>query len=233
MTDLKTLLTDIDWTTNIVTSLGSGSTLEQMEAAALRIAIWSKQLEEVDEGNPALCFVREMQHAIQHSNALIGLCLYKPSASCSRTLVESCIYYTYFRTHIEELATLTSDKRYYVSKSEVIDYHKQHTANFKNHQEKFNLVGRLDTWYSRVSAVVHGQIPGSWNTHSALSQTSYAADVHALALTTLLEGVSIVNDILLCTVVRTLWKGFAPEAKKYLIKGMEASKRDTLSLDRQ
>ena len=231
MTTLQTVLTGIDWTANIQTSLGSGTTLADIDSAAYRIAVWSTQLEQADAGNPALCFVREMQHSIQHSGALIGLCLYKPSAASSRTFVESCIYYTYFRTHPEELATLVFDAKYHVGKNEIIEYHKQHTSEFKARQEVIGLVGRLDTWYSRASAVVHGQIPGTWNTHGELAQTAYSKDVHGRALATLLEGVSIVNDLLLCTTAKPLWKGFAPEAKTFLTKGMPAAKRQALSLD--
>jgi len=231
MTTLQTILTGIDWTANIQTSLGSGTTVADIDRAAYRIAVWSMQLEQADSGNPALCFVREMQHSIQHSGALIGLCLYKPSAASSRTFVESCIYYTYFRTHPEELATLVSDAKYHVGKAEIIEYHKLHTSEFKARQEAIGLVGRLDSWYSRTSAVVHGQVPGTWNTHSELAQTSYSKDVQKLALATFLEGAVIVDDLLLCTVATRLWKGFAPEAKTLLTKGMPAAKRQALSLD--
>jgi hypothetical protein len=228
---LQTILTGIDWTANIQASLGSGSTLASIDGAAHRIAVWSMQLEQADVGNPALCFVREMQHSIQHSGALIGLCLYKPSAASSRTIVESCLYYTYFRTHPEELATLVFDPKYYVGKSEIIEYHRQHTSKFKAMQDALGLVGRLETWYSQTSAVVHGQLPGAWSTHSELTQTSYSKEVQDLALGTLLGGVEIVNDLLLCTVAKPLWNAFAPDAKTYLTKGMPAPKRQALSLD--
>jgi hypothetical protein len=232
MNNLLTVLNAIDWKTNIAESLGAGTTLAEVDAAAHRIAVWSRQLEEADRENPALSFVREMQHSIQHAGALIGLCLFKPSAACSRTLVESCIYYTYFRNHSEELATLIRDSRYYVSKSEIIEYHKIHTNHFKSHQQSFNLVSSLDDWYSSVSAIVHGQIPGSWNTHDDLSKTSFADDVQKLALKTLVDGTNIVNDLLFCTISGTLWRKFAPEAKAFLIKGMPANKREALGLDR-
>jgi hypothetical protein len=231
VTTLHDILTAIDWVANIRASLGIDTTVNDIDSAATRIAVWSKQLEQADEGNPALCFVREMQHSIQHSGALIGLCLYKPSAASSRTLVESCIYYTYFRTHPEELATLVLDSKYYIGKAEIIDYHKQHTAEFKAREQTLGLLGRLELWYSRTSAVVHGQIPGTWNTHRELAETSYSKDVQEKALMTLLDGVSIVNDLLLCTVARRLWTSFAPEAKTFLTKGMSAAKRQALNLD--
>ena len=231
MTTLQAILTGIDWAANINTSLGSGTTVAKIDQAAHRIAVWSLQLEQADTDNPALCFVREMQQSIQHSGALIGLCLYKPSAASSRTLVESCVYYTYFRTHHEELATLVVNPKYYVSKNEIIEYHSLHTTSFKSRQVTLNLIARLQGWYSRTSSIVHGQIPGAWNTHADLAQTCYSKEVQDLALSTLLDGVSIVNDLLLCTVAKQLWKSFAPDAKKFLTKGMAAATRQALNLD--
>lgn len=228
---LDNVLAAINWHANIQTSLGSGSTLADIDDAAKRIAIWAGQLEQADAGNPALSFIREMQHSIQHSGALIGLCLYKPSAACSRTLVESCIHYTYFRTHAEELATLVSDAKYHIGKAEIIEYHKLHTFGFKARQDKLGLLGRLDKWYSQTSAIVHGQIPGAWSTSAALSQTAFNEEVQILAVNTLLEGTSIVNDLLLCAVAQRFWTIFAPEAKSYLVKGIPGATRTALMLD--
>ena len=207
------------------------NTLTDIDNAVYRIAVWSLQLEQADMNNPALCFIREMQHSIHQSGALIGLCLYKPSATSSRVFVESCLYYTYFRTHLEELATLVLNPKYYVGKSEIMDYHKQHTQQFKKKQEALGLLSRLETWYSHTSAVVHGQLPGVWNTHNELSQISYSKETQDLALSTLLDDVGIVNDLLLCTVTKVLWNGFAPESKTFLTKGMSAAKRAALGLD--
>lgn len=231
MTNLETILVGIDWKKNIHNSLGSENTLSNIDEAALRLAVWSKQLEEADIGNPALSFVREMQHSFQHSGALIGLCLYKPSAASSRTFLESCLYFSYFRTHLEELETLVSDSKYYIGKSEILAYHKQHTSGFKERQEALGLITRLDTWYSKTSAVVHGQIPGAWNAHNDLVQTGFSKNVHDLALNTLLQGTKLVNDILLCTVASRLWNCFASDAKTFLMKGIVGEKRELIGLD--
>jgi hypothetical protein len=233
MNSLDAILKGIDWTKNVQDSFESGSSLEEIDAATYRIALWSSQLEQADAENPALCFVREMQNSVQQSGALIGLCLYKPSASSSRTLVESCLYYTYFRSHFDELSTLLRNDRYFVSKSEIIEFHKLHTPSFVDRQQPLGLVGRLETWYSKTSAIVHGQVPGAWSIHSALEETSFSETTHALALGTMLEGVQIVNDILLCTVAQQLWNSFSPQAKGLLTKGMSAELRQTLRLDRK
>lgn len=89
-----------------------------------------------------------MQTAGIQAAILIGLAMYKASASSMRAMLEAGLYYTYFRTHPEELATLVSDARYFIGKSEIIDYHKLHSAGFKSNQEKLGLITKLDSWYS-------------------------------------------------------------------------------------
>ena len=232
MSSLSAILKAIDWRENIKRSLSSGSTEAEIERATRRIAVWSNQLEILDQGNPALSFVREMQSAIQNSGLLISLCLYKASAASSRTLLETCLYYTYFRTHPSELATLVNDPKYYVSKGEIVDYHKIHTPCFKNAQAALSLVGNLESWYSKVSAVVHGQIPGAWNAHAALTEISFSEPTHALALATMLEGEQLVNNWLIATVAKELWAGFAPDAKAYLLKGLSGGLKATIGLTR-
>lgn len=231
MTNLKGVLHSVDWARNIDTALAHASTLSELERAILRVAVWSKQLEILDQGNPSLSFVREMQIAVQSGAALISLCLYKPSAASSRTFFESCLYYTYFRTHLDELSTLVVDPAYYLAKGEIVDYHKTHTAHFKTSQAALNLLPKLEAWYSQVSAVIHGQIPGAWNTHPGLAETSFSQPAHELALRTLLDGEKIVHELLLSTVARRLWAGFAPEAKTYLLKGLAGQTKTLLGLD--
>lgn len=229
--NLPSVVTGIAWDANIKAAFSDKALLVRLEAALMRIAVWSKQLEICDEGNPALCFVREMQVAAQQGAALLGLCIYKASAASARTILETCLYYTYFRTHPQELASLIRVKKYYVSKSEVLDYHRAHSVEFLRLQEVFGLLGNLDSWYSSVSAVVHGQIPGAWSAHSALSEISFSADTYALALDTFASGEELVHQILLCTVGQSLWSGIAPDAKRFLLKGLPGAKREALGLD--
>lgn len=228
---LPQVLKSVDWHSNIDSAFADSQLLQQLENALYRVAIWSHQLEIADKDNPALCFVREMQVAAQQGAALIGLCLYKSAAASARTVVETCLYYTYFRTHPEELATLVRVEKYYISKSEILDYHKLHTDNFTSHQEVFGLIGNLERWYSKVSSVVHGQIPGAWNNHAALNQISYDDTTHKLAVETLSTGERLVHELLLCTTGHSLWPSFGPDAKKQLLKGLAGEKRNLLGLD--
>ncbi|WP_137153884.1 hypothetical protein [Rhizobium sp. FKL33] len=230
-TTLPEVLKSVDWCSNIDATFADSPTLKKLENALFRIAVWSHQLESADQDNPALCFVREMQLAAQQGAALIGLCLYKSAAASARTLLETCLYYTYFRTHLEELSTLIRVERYYISKTEIIEYHKLHTIGFIPRQEAFGLIGNIDKWYSKVSAIVHGQIPGAWNDHVALDKISFSAATSKLAVDTFITCEQLVHELLLSTTGHQLWAGFAPDAKKELVKGLPGEKRQLLGLD--
>ncbi|MFO6429799.1 hypothetical protein ACLBKT_06865 [Erythrobacter sp. W302b] len=231
MTSLEGILQSIDWKSNCKIALSHNDAEEMIRELNTRIAVWSKQLEIVDFGNPALSFVREMQASAQMSGALVGLCLYKASAAASRSLVESCLYYSYFRTHPEELATLANNEKFYISKQEIIEYHKLHTVGFVAAQGQFGLVSELQLWYSQVSAVVHGQVPGTWGGYQSLSDIGFVDTVQDQAMATLLTAGRLANDLLLCTVSGKFWASFAPDAKQFLLKGMAGSKRQALGLD--
>lgn len=228
---LKGVLQSVDWGKNIESSLAKPEISSALEAAAMRLAVWSKQFEVIDTKNPALCFTREMQILVQQSSALIGLCIYKASAATTRAFVETALYYTFFRTHHDELATLVRKKDYYISKSFVIKFHHEHTPDFAKFEQVTGLVGRLDNWYSIVSAVVHGQMPGAWNNHATLSDIAFHSDTQELAVKAFLDAEAIVNDLFFCTVGQKFWSSFAPDAKAYLIKGMPGSVREQLGLD--
>ncbi len=91
MSQLLDELTKVNWSQNITTSLAHDGTGTEIDRAAHRLAVWSKQLETLDAGNPALSFIREMQIAMQSCGVLIGLCIYKQSAAAARTMVETCL----------------------------------------------------------------------------------------------------------------------------------------------
>jgi hypothetical protein len=231
MITLSSILKSVDWRGNIDVAFADADDLKRLESALMRIAVWSKQLETADLGNPALCFVRETQIAAQQSAALLGLCIYKASAGSSRTLLETCLYYTFFRTHLDELATLVRVQKYYLTKSDILDYHRLHTPRFIERQEVFGLIGNVEQWYSKISAVVHGQIPGAWNAHSSIRDISFSKETHTLALENFITGEDLVHKTLLCTTGGQLWGTFTPDAKAYLVKGLAGEKRALLGLD--
>ena len=88
-------------------------------AGNLRLALWSKQFEDADSGNPALCFIREMQVAGQHVAVLVALSLYKPAAGSVAQFSKQLSAYTYFRSHRAELETLAGGVQFYCTERDV------------------------------------------------------------------------------------------------------------------
>src|SRR5260221_11290517 len=106
---LVAALKAVDWNINVDRFLNNANAVDTISKGNLRLAVGSKQLENSDKHNPALCFIRELQVAGHNVAALAALALYKPAAASMRTILEAALYYSYFRTHISELATLAID----------------------------------------------------------------------------------------------------------------------------
>jgi len=150
---LEKALVAVDWSANVSAFLKDPVQTEAIAKANFRLAVWSKQFEATDRSNPALAFVREMQAAGHHVAALIALGLYKPAAGSMRTAFETALYYTYFRTHKTELTTLLRNSEFFVSKQEVIDFHKLHSRKFTLLQQSFGLISQMNGWYSEMSGL--------------------------------------------------------------------------------
>lgn len=226
-------LKSVNWSANV-----EGFVLEQaicieLDAGCRRIAIWSKQLENIDGGNPAISFVRALQIAAHQSVATMSLGIYKAAATSIRGLVENALYYTFFRNHPVELASLVRNRDYYVTKSEILAFHKSHTPGFKVVQDKVGLIGRIEEWYSRVSAIVHGQILGAWVDQKSLGDIKINKVTLQLAAAEFCEAERIVHFLFLATVGREFWDGFSPPAKKTLLSGVAADIREVFGLDKQ
>lgn len=226
-------LRSVDWSANVERFVLEETICAELDAACKRIATWSKQLENIDGKNPAISFVRALQIAAHQSVATMSLGIYKAAATSIRGLVENALYYTYFRTHPVELASLVRDKDYYVAKGEILTFHKVHTPGFKVVQDKVGLVGRIEEWYSRVSAIVHGQIPGTWVDQKALADIKVNVATLKLAAAEFCEAEGIVHFLFLATVGREFWDSFAHPAKKLLLSGIAADVREVFGLDRQ
>jgi hypothetical protein len=123
-----------------------------------------------------------MQVSSQYVAVLVALSLYKPAASAMRIMVETALYYTYFRTHHAELATLARDPAFYVEKRDLVEYHKKHTPDFGSLQSRLGVLVRLERWYSTVSAIVHGQIPGAWVEHKIVAEIKNIAATQEVSL---------------------------------------------------
>ena len=104
-------------------------------------------------------------------------------------------------------------------------------SNFVNYQEKLNLIGDLSLWYSNISAIVHGQIPGVWIEHKSLDSISHNPATLKTVVNTFVKGERIVHHLFLCTTGRDLWDFFSTTAKGKLIKGLSGEMKTILGLD--
>lgn len=229
---LQEKLTSVDWKKNISSSIAAKTAIERLDKACGRIAVWSRQFEIIDKGNPALSFVRGLQVCSQHIAACTCLGLYRAAAASIRGTVENGLYYSYFRDHPVELTSLVRESSYYLSRNDIIDYHKLHTVNFKDLQNSLGLVGRLDEWYKRISAVVHGQIPGQWVEHTSLEGISFHQETLDIVIKEFETGEKILHDFFLITIGRNEWDRLSTKSKKHLISGMPGDIKTILGLDK-
>lgn len=228
---LERALKAVDWNVLAKEFLQQANLRDEVETANLKLAIWARQIESIEGNSPAATFIREMQSAGQQVAVLTALALYKPAAAAMRTMLETAMYFSYFRTHPVELSTLLREPKYFIDKVDVIDYHKLHTADFPNLEQRFGLLGRLNTWYSFISSVVHGQIPGGWMRHKSIADLKHDLTTLPTVVKTFTEGTALVHAFFLCTVARNLWPSFSTGAKRSLLAGLSGDQKTALGLD--
>jgi hypothetical protein len=229
---LAAALGAVNWAGNVAQYCAEVEIIERMEVAGVRLAVWSKQFENIEGTRvPAICFIREMQTAGHLVATASALGCYKLAASGMRTVVETALYYSYFRIHEVELATLLRDDKWYISKQEILDYHVLHTPGFAELQKKFPLSAILNPWYNKISAIIHGQVPGTWHTQKAIIDIKSDPTLSKEVAEQFEECVRIVDRLFLLTVGRELWGVFSSSAKKRLLRGVPGEIKTLLVLD--
>jgi hypothetical protein len=227
---LISALSAVDWNAQIA-AFAPQDEMKEIAQACMTLAVWARQLEDAEKGNLALPFIREMQVASHNVAALAGLSLYKAAAASIRTSVECALYYVYFRSHPSELATLVRDNAYYIDKNSIIAYMKVHIPNFLQREQSVNLIGRLNDWYSEISAIVHGQKPGGWASKKAIESTKFDKGALGEMTKKFQEGVQIVDGLFKVALAPEIWFRFSTDAKKLLVKGMPGNQKQVLQLD--
>ena len=210
---LKSALSNVDWNANVSEFLKNKGICDTIEKCNVRLAIWARQFEIADRDNPSLAFIREMQVAGHQVAALTSLALYRPAAAAMRTMMETALYYTYFRTHPSELATLARQPKYIIYKEYILDYHKTHTLDFLELQEQFGLISKCKEWYKKISSIVNGQLPGTWLKPKPLVDTEHAEDILPIVGESFRDGEEIIHKLFLCTAGRELRGDFSTTAK--------------------
>lgn len=228
---LVAALKAVDWNDHVKQFCSQPAATAAMAANNLRLAVWATQFEAIDSPNPALCFVREMQMAGHLVAVNTALACYKAAAGSLRTIVETALYYTYFRNHEKELATLVRSDRWYISKDEILDYHKLHTPDFQDSQQKLGVVAKLNPWYSKISSIIHGEMPGVWITHKAVAEMKPHAATQAEVLAEFDNCVQIVDGLFFASAGKEMWDYFQTPAKQSLLKGMPGDVKKALKLD--
>lgn len=228
---LELALKKVAWRANIDALLEDQPNAARIQENTALMTTWAHEISSFDAGNIAIGFVREMQVAAQHTATLCSIAMYKASAATMRTMVECALYYTYFRVHPVELSTLIRDEGYFLSKSEIIEFHKVHTIDYSKRQKTVGLNSKLDKWYSEISSVVHGQIPGLWHKHAAISDIKYDSEMCSVAVDSYTRAVEIANLLFLVTLGYPYWEYVSSPAKKIILRGMSGDKKTALGLD--
>lgn len=221
----------VDWNANVAAFCDSTALATRVEACNLRIAVWARQLELIEGTNSAIAFVREMQRGGHDVACTLSLALYKPAASAMRSLLECALYYAFFRVHPAELHTLVRDSKYYVSKKDITAYFAKHVESFSQRQSSLNYLERLESWYSRTSAIVHGQIPGVWAVGTDVRKTIHEAKVLEDVVAHFEEAVRLMQDTFLCAIGQSIWAFVESDAKEIIVKGMPGGAKHSLGLD--
>lgn len=224
--DLPSVLKAVRWAENVDIFCETSDTASRVERCMRRLAIWAQQIEIADKGNPALCFIHEARVQSHYVAALLGVALYKPAAGTMRALLDSALYYSFFRSHPVELGTLVRDANYFLQKHDIVEFHKQHTARFA----ELGPGKRLHDWYREASAIVHGQHPGAWVTHAQLKELRHDSATLEKALVMFERVTAIVESLFLVTIAPDLWSDFAIEVRKQLLREVSGDLKRALGL---
>jgi len=224
---LAATLQSVDWVANVTAFLADKKIVEAIERGCHLVSVWNHEISFQDSENPALPFLQEMKASLFHVPACFSLGLYKPAASSLRAAVENALYYSYFHNHSSELMTLVRDDKFYISKKHIVEFHTQHTPDFKKNQSAVGFSVELEAWYSEISAIVHGQIPGVWTTPS-LGMTSFNSELNRAAHREFTRAILLINNLFLLTIPEEIWEGFGSPSRQLFLKGMSGVKKRAL-----
>lgn len=220
MSSLANKLAQINWNDNTAEAAKEEDLFCEAQKQLKLLALWCKQLENIYRNNPALPFIREAQVSTQDLCCLISLGIYKCSASSLRTLLESMLYFSYFKDHPVELKSLVTVKPYYLSKKDILDYHLVHTEHFNRKYKAISLNDKLEAVYSEISAIVHGQMPGAWHSSGSLTDKKFNKQLATLVVEQLTKTMQVINPFLLILINDDEWRNIDHNVQKVFLSGM-------------
>lgn len=227
-TDLQDKLAQIDWTAITTNSLKENSGFSDIQASCKVMTTWLNELCELYEGNYALSFLKEAYVSINDYSTSMSIALYKLSAASMRTILESILYYSYFKDHPKELHTLINDSSYYLTRSDILEYHYKHTNNFKVGSRELNLISSMDNFYSEVSAIIHGQIPGVWQPNVKLDNRSHCKKTFNASVEHFKSLASIINHFLILHLTEEEWQSINIRSRELFLKGLKPQAKITI-----
>ena len=220
----------VDWDRNSSAFCENPSWPQRVDDALAVVAVWVHQLEKMDQGNPALSFVREAHSSAIAASVLMAVGMYKPAAASMRACLECAMYFSFFRDHPAELRTLTLSPAFYVTKEYIVDYFKTHGVRFGEREQAVAFLSRLAPWYARISAVIHGQVPGVWSNGPRLDDDHSDSDRVVEVLEFFERMSELVNGCFIATLPEAHMRVIDKSARDLLAKGMSAEKRRVLML---
>lgn len=227
MTNLSDVLGSVEWDQNVADFVSQSQAIDRYQRGCQLIAVWAHELRFQEFDNPATAFLMEMQASSATVPTCAALGLYKPAAASMRAAVENALYFSFFSTHPSELHTQVAKTDYYETKSTILDYHKTHTTGFKEKQRGVGLLSELEAWYSEISAIIHGQKPGTW-TNRAVNKTEFVQDLDKLCADSFSRCVAIVNMLFLITTPDEIWEGFNSKSRRMFLKGFSKQKKSII-----
>lgn len=227
--NLRTALGAVDWNKNVADFCKSDKRVSRLTSCCFKISLFAHEISFQDFDNPAIPFLQEMKASAFQVPACLSLGLAKPAAGLMRAAVESALYYSYFRTHPQELKTLLSKPIYYQTRKKIIDYHLLHTEGFGKNDQSLHLTMKLDKWYGEISALVHGQIPGVW-TSKSLAKTTPLLKESESPIKIFERAADIIQLLFLMTISKEDWEGISPLARAKLLNGLNAGQLSAIGL---
>jgi hypothetical protein len=126
---------------------------------------------------------------------------------------------------------LARGEGYYIDTRGIIEFHKEHTLLFNQLQQKLGVISRLEICYGRLSAIIHGHIPGAWAQYTSMAQIGWNKAIQDSAVQTFVESSEVVHRFFLCATGRQLWDSFSTQGKKALLAGLAGEDKKALGLD--